>query len=204
MKKLLLILLCLPTIFSCGDNSKDKKEKLKVVQITNVEKNDLIEQFTKDLEKNMEASNNKNWDVALDMTYPKLFNYVARVELEEAFESISDVFKDFQLKASNIRDLYPIINYNGLQFTRFFYDSEIIFTFYNTDDFNKTLPALKDEYGENNIKYFRNTNSITVNIKSSMIAILQEKSSEWKYLEWKEDLFNQFDVIPTSILEQLK
>ena len=204
MKKLLLILLCLPTIFSCGDNSKDKKEKLKVVQITNVEKNDLIEQFTKDLEKNMEASNNKNWDVALDMTYPKLFNYVARVELEEAFESISDVFKDFQLKASNIRDLYPIINYNGLQFTRFFYDSEIIFTFYNTDDFNKTLPALKDEYGEDNIKDFRNTNSITVSIKSSMIAILQENLSEWKYLEWKEDIFNQFDVIPTSILEQLK
>jgi hypothetical protein len=191
-------------IFSCGDNSKDKKEKLKVVQITNVEKNDLIEQFTKDIEKNMEASNNKNWDVALDMTYPKLFNYVARVELEEAFESISDVFKDFQLKASNIRDLHPIINYNGLQFTRFFYDSEIIFTFYNTDDFNKTLPALKDEYGEDNIKDFRNTNSITVSIKSSMIAILQENSSEWKYLEWKEDIFNQFDVIPTSILEQLK
>ena len=38
----------------------------------------------------------------------------------------------------------------------------------------------------------------------SSLAILQKNSSEWKYLEWKEDLFEQIDIIPDSIIEELK
>ena len=202
MKKLLLLLLCLPLHFSCV--GQDTKVKTNTTYLNHQDKDDLIEQFTRDLERNTKASNNKDWDVALDMTYPKLFDHFTKEQLVETYESVFTVFKDFQSRSSNIIDLYPIINYEGLQFTRFFYDSEIVFTFYNTDDLDNTLPAFRDGYGEGNVKAFRNTNSIIVNMKSSMIAVLQENSSEWKYLEWKEDLFQQYGIIPISVIEKLK
>ena len=202
MKKLLLLLLCLPLLFSCGE--QDTKAKTSTTSFNHQDKDDLIEQFNRDLKRTTEASNNKDWDVVFDITYPKLFDMASKEQLVKVFESVFDVYKDFQLKPSNIIDIYPIVNYEGDQFTRFFYDNEVIFTFYNTDDLDNTLPVFIDEYGEDNVKAFRNTNSISIKMKSSQLAVLQENSSEWKYLEWQEETFKQYDIIPVSVLEKLK
>jgi hypothetical protein len=205
MKKLLLLLLCLPLLFSCGE--QDTKVKTSTTSFNHQDKDDLIEQFNRDMKRTTEASNNKDWDVVFDIAYPKLFDMASKEQLVKVFESLFDVYKDFQLRPSNIIDIYPIVNYEGDQFTRFFYDNEVIFTFYNTDDLDNTLPVFIDEYGEDNVKAFRNTNSISIKMKSSQLAVLQENSSEWKYLEWKEgqeEVFKQYDIIPVSVLEKLK
>ena len=205
MKKLLLLLLCLPLLFSCGE--QDTKVKTSTTSFNHQDKDDLIEQFNRDMKRTTEASNNKDWDVVFDIAYPKLFDMASKEQLVKVFESLFDVYKDFQLRPSNIIDIYPIVNYEGNQFTRFFYDNEVIFTFYNTDDLDNTLPVFIDEYGEDNVKAFRNTNSISIKMKSSQLAVLQENSSEWKYLEWKEgqeEVFKQYDIIPVSVLEKLK
>ena len=205
MKKLLLLLLCLPLLFSCG--GEDTKVKTSTTSFNHQNKDDLIEQFNRDMKRTTEASNNKDWDLVFDIAYPKLFDMASKEQLVKVFESIFDVYKDFQLRPSNIIDIYPIVNYEGDQFTRFFYDNEAIFTFYNTDDLDNTLPVFIDEYGEDNVKAFRNTNSISLKMKSSQLAVLQENSSEWKYLEWQEgqeEVFKQYDIIPVSVLEKLK
>ena len=170
MKKLLLILICVPLLFACGRQTNP----------TNFDKDVLIEQFNKDMRRTIEATNNKDWDIVMDITYPKLFDVASKEQLIEVFEGIFDFYKDFQLRAENITDISLIINYEGDYFTRFFYDNEIIFTFYNSDDFDNTLPVFIDQYGENNVKALRNTNSINILYKASQIAILEENSNEWK------------------------
>ena len=62
------------------------------------------------------------------------------------------------------------------------------------------LPNFIEEYGEDNIKVNRNTNSITVSGESSMLAVLEANSSEWKYLEWDNNM-EQF--VSADILDQL-
>ena len=126
MKKLIFLLLCTPLLFSCVGS--DSKLKMSPNSLTNQEKDDLTEQFTRDLERNVEASNNKNWDVVMDMTYPKLFDLVPKEELIVVFESVFEAFKDFEIFiTSNVRHSYPVIDYEGDKFTRFSYDQPIAF-----------------------------------------------------------------------------
>ena len=152
MKKLLPLLLCIPLLFSCGEQTNP-------TNLNHYNKDVLIEQFNRDMRRTLEATNNKDWDIVLDMTYPKLFELATKEQILDVFEGMFDVFKDFQIIAENIIDISPIVNYKGDDFTRFFYDNELIFTFYNSDDFNNILPNFIDQYGEDNVKAFRNTNT---------------------------------------------
>ncbi len=200
MKKLILILLCAPLLFSCAGS--DAKVKTSPNSSTHQEKDDLIEKFTRDVERNIEASNNKNWDAIIDMTYPKLFDLFPKEEFKAVFEIMFETFKDFQTSlSSNVRHSYPVIDYEGDQFTKFSYDSELIFTFYNTDDLDNMLPGFMQEFGEDNIKTFRNTNSVAVNVEASMLAVLEENTSEWTYLNWDDNIIEQ--LLPASVFDQL-
>ena len=84
MKKVLLILLCMPVFFSCGE----VKVKTSLDSSIHQQTDDLIKQFTIDIERNIEASNKKNWDVVIGMTYPKLFDLVSKEELIVVLESV--------------------------------------------------------------------------------------------------------------------
>jgi len=200
IKKVILILLCTPLLFSCAGS--DTKEKTSTNSATHQQKDDLIEQFTRDLDRTTEASNNKNWDAVMDMTYPKLFNLVPKEEFQGVLESMFEIFKDFQTSIiSDVRHSYPVIDYEGDKFTKFSYDTEIIYTFYNLDDLDNSLPGFIQQFGEDNIETFRNTNSIAVNSEASMLAVLEENVSKWTYLNWDDNITEQF--IPTNIIDQL-
>ena len=88
----------------------------------------------------------------------------------ETMESVFKMFKDFQIRPTKITNIYPIVNYEGDQFTRFFYDNELIITFYNTDDLDNYLPGFIEGYGDN-VKVFRNTNSIRIQMESSQFFV---------------------------------
>ena len=199
MKKYLFFLICIPLLFSCGlSDSKTKTDSNTSIQ---KEKDELIALFTRDLKQNIQATNNKNWDVALDFTYPHLFKFVSREETINAMETMLDVFKDFQTKlTSNVRHTHPIIDFEGDKFTKFSFDRDLTFTFLNKDDLDFTVPNFIEEYGEDYVKVIRNTNSIIVSGESSMLAVLEANSSEWKYLEWNNNM-DQF--VSSDILDQL-
>ena len=200
MKKLLLIGVILSAsviMTSCGQTSKE-------YEISKQEKDDLIEQFNEDLKRFIEASNNKEWDVTLEMTYPKLFDYINKEEMLLMMEGSGELFSSLNIIASEIKFLSPIVNYNEIQYTRYFYDAEINMIFHNIYDFEASLESFIEVVGEDNIRYDENTLLIQINKEMSSLAILQKNSSEWKYLEWKEDLFEQIDIIPDSIIEELK
>jgi hypothetical protein len=207
MKNFLLILLCVPLLFSCGEKNTENKEnvqKEEKKEENSLDKDGLMEQFNKDLKRSIEASNNKEWDVTLDMTYPKLFDYITKEQMLEMLENSGDLFSSLNIIASEIKFLSPIVNYNEIQYTRYFYDAEINMIFLNIYDFEASLESFIEVVGEDNIRYDGNTLLIQINKEMSSLAILQKNSSEWKYLEWKEDLFEQIDIIPDSIIEELK
>jgi hypothetical protein len=207
MKNFLLILLCVPLLFSCGEKNTENKEnvqKEEKKEENSLDKDGLMEQFNKDLKRSIEASNNKEWDVTLDMTYPKLFDYINKEEMLLMMEGSGELFSSLNIIASEIKFLSPIVNYNEIQYTRYFYDAEINMIFHNIYDFEASLESFIEVVGEDNIRYDENTLLIQINKEMSSLAILQKNSSEWKYLEWKEDLFEQIDIIPDSIIEELK
>jgi len=188
---------------------KDSKPRLQVetstTDVINHNNSDLIKQFNRDLEKNLEASNNRNWNVALDMTYPKLFDYATKEDIVAQFESVFIYYKNMQLEASNIRHSYPIIEHEGMKFTRFSYDSKITFTLYDEDSLDDMYSTFRDTYGKNNVQANHVDNSIIINLESYMLAVLQDNSSEWKYLQWNDVLFDNFDdFIPSVVLKGLK
>ena len=108
MKKLLIILLCLPLLFSCGDKIKKKENSIKnstkeeSINLNKQKLDNITEQFKSDLKQLSKATNNKDWNTVLDMTYPKLLDYVTKEELIKEFESIFLLFKDFQSKLVKI------------------------------------------------------------------------------------------------------
>ena len=199
MKKIIFFLLCLPLMFSCS--SSDAKLKTSTNSINYQQKNDLIEQFTKDLELNIDASNNKNWDVVVSMTYPKLFDLLPKEEFKGMFESMFEIFKDFQTSIiSDLRHYYPVIDYQGDRFTKFSYDTQMTFSFFNLDDLGNILPGFIQQFGEDNVKILENTNSLIVNSEASMLAVLEKNTSQWTYLTW-DDNIEQF--LPVNVIDQL-
>ena len=203
MKKLLVFFLCLSILFSC--EGQDIIVKTSTTSFNKLNEEDLIKQFNSDLIRLNEASNNKDWDSVFDLTYYKLFEMASKEQMVETMESVFKMFKDFQIRLTKITDIYPIVNYEGDQFTRFFYDNELIITFHNTDDLDNYLPGFTEGYGDN-VKVFRNTNSIRIQMESSQFAVLQENSSDWKYLEFKqgqEEMLIQYDIIPVTVIEKL-
>jgi len=199
MKKIIFFLLCLPLMFSCS--SSDSKLKTSTNSINYQQKNDLVEQFTKDLERNIDASNNKNWDVVVSMTYPKLFDLLPKEEFKGMFESMFEIFKDFQTSIiSNLRHDYPVVDYQGDRFTKFSYDTQMTFSFFNLDDLSSILPGFIQQFGEDNVKILENTNSLIVNAEASMLAVLEKNTSQWTYLTW-DDNIDQF--LPVNVIDQL-
>ena len=65
MKKLLIILLCLPLLFSCGDKIKKKENSIKnstkeeSINLNKQKKDNITEQFKSDLKQLSKATNNK-------------------------------------------------------------------------------------------------------------------------------------------------
>jgi hypothetical protein len=196
MKKLLLILLCVPLMFSCGEKEEKKEEKF-------LDKDGLMEQFNKDLKRSIEASNLKEWDVTIDMTYPKLFDYITKEQMIENLKSSEELYKSLNIIASDIDwygmvwnskgeiKEYPIVSGSGhyeVLYTRYYYDAEINMIFHNIYDFEASLQSFIEVVGEDNIRYDENTLLIQINKKMSTVAILDYNSSEWKYLEWSEKI----------------
>ena len=197
MKKLFALLLCFPLIFSCGGQTSP-------TNLNHFNKDVLIEQFNRDMSRCIEASNNKDWDKIIDITHPKLFDLITKEQMLAQMEGMFMYFKDFQMIAENITDISSIENYEGDHYTSFFYDNEIVFTFYNSDDFDNILPTFIDEYGEDNVKAFRTSNSVNITARSSQIAVLEENSSEWKYIEWQEGYEELlYEIVPASVIEKL-
>ena len=199
MKKLLLILLCLPLFFiSCKESYKRRINKFKQTK-----KDDITEQFKSDLKKIFKAKNKKDWNTVLDMTYPKLFDYVTKEELIKDYKSRSRFKKDVQSKLIGDIVISPIINFEGFKFNRIFYNEETLISFYNNDDLEYFIEDFEFAFGKNNIKVFSENNSFSVNIESSIVAILEGNSSKWKYIGWGESLFNDTDIIPAIVYEKL-
>ena len=81
-----------------------------------ITKDVFSEQFAKDIRRTIEATNNKDWDIVMDITYPKLFDVASKEQLIEVFEGILISIRT-QLRAENITDISLIINYEGDYFT---------------------------------------------------------------------------------------
>jgi len=65
MKKLLLILLCLPMIFSCGDKDKTKKLEDRIAELENEKENKDKESFSKKVTVIMESATKSNLETTI-------------------------------------------------------------------------------------------------------------------------------------------
>jgi len=119
MKKLLVLLLCVPLMFSCGENDKDKKEqeqKITIDDFRNVNKdgikNEVNKQINEDedlegvvLVRNMYEQDETTIVLEYDI-YQDIFTGVSDRDLKERIKAATDPSTKSGIKASGLNVIY--------------------------------------------------------------------------------------------------
>jgi hypothetical protein len=164
------------------------------------------------LEEFMKANDEMNLEKVLDYTYPKLFDIAPRAEvlkvMQETFDS--DQVK-VQLDSVKVDSLYPVFQLGKGSYAKVKYSMVMLMNFNVSKDIAKAVSkeqneairqGLSQQYGEENVR-MDEKGIIHIRVQSPMVAIKDELSKDWTFVNLKEgdELTNK--LISKEVLEKL-
>lgn len=146
------------------------------------------------LDSSLEFTRKKDFNSILDLTYPKLFDIVERSQmmslLRNTFEN--DQFT-IDVDSVQILTISPVISFEKGQYVKVRHTMRMIFHFRDTsgnearETQKLTVGVMGMQYGEENVRYDEATYTMYVFTRPEMIAIKNEISPEWTFLNYKKD-----------------
>jgi hypothetical protein len=141
-------------------------------------------QFTKlmDLEK------------VLDYTYPKLFTIATREQMLEVLKSTFETDEySTELDSLKIDTIFPVFSIGAGSFTkvkhtmlmRMLYKEP--FDTADTEGINILVSLMEGQFGKGNVWFDKMRNSLNVTMQADMVAIKDELSPQWTFVNLDED-----------------
>lgn len=121
--------------------------------------------------------------------------------LEDYFYSLADPESGMTFKEIQFVSASDIIKDQGLSYRAVFFR----FTLHVNLDWHSEpnpdlwLEMLRQQYGEKNVKYYPDTNLITVSGYDGMYAFKKEENDKWKFLN-AQALYLMEDIIPEVVI----
>tara|TARA_B100001559_G_C16181189_1_gene475475 strand:+ start:48 stop:404 length:357 start_codon:yes stop_codon:yes gene_type:complete len=106
----------------------------------------------------------------------------------------------------SIEKISEIINYEDSKFSIIYYKVRLKVEI--SGDMLENIEQLKQNfipiYGEDNLKYDETTNTFDIKVRNAMIAMSNEKMSDWKYLEYNKQQTELMEVLlPEEVLNRV-
>jgi len=151
----------------------------------------------------------KQLDKVLDYTYPKVFTIIPRDQFSELIKSLYDT-DDFTsvLDSVKVDSIFTIVKINDASYAivrhsmlmKMKYKEPI-----TIEDADLLVPGMEEQFGEGNVRFVKATNSLHVSITSYMIAIKDEISPKWTFINFdlKNPAFVE-NILGKEVIAKLK
>lgn len=140
----------------------------------------------------IQYSNNKEWDKAFDLLYPKLFTKVAKQDLVDVMLGMEADGMELQLKNTRITSTSVPVEEGNETFVRVEYvsDMEVSIVTDGKYDAPKSIQAIDEQfkhiYGNENVKWDATNKQYKIIAHKAMIAV-KTGSDGWKLAEVNMD-----------------
>jgi hypothetical protein len=164
--------------------------------------------ITRDYNSYTKALKDKNWQYILDHTYPGLFEYIPRAQMEQLYNSMDNEVMQIEfgrIEALHISDTY---HYGNDKFAEVKYRAEILVSLkgnrWNDELIQNTITMLKQQFGE--ASYDEMSRTILFVGEKELMAINNSKTNGfWNFLELsKAEMQQMSKVIPEDVLNHFK
>jgi len=174
MKKY-IILICLLNSVSSGFSQFAKDSAELVTRL------DTFIQYNRDM----------NFDKIMDYTYPKLFTIATKEQVKEALESVFNS-DELTLKMDSLKTekIYPLFASGNNRYAKVNYSMLILMTpkpMKDTADIGMLVSIMQKQFGDENVRFDKNTNTMIIYQKLDMAAIKDELSPEWTFFNLNKD-----------------
>lgn len=149
-----------------------------------------------------------NFEKILDFTYPKLFTIVTREQMKEALKSSFET-EDFSatLDSLNLVSVLPVFTIKNGQYAKIKHTMLMRMKFkeeMDSTDSEMMIPLMEEEFGKGNVRFDKLTNTIITFMNSEMVAIKDEFSPEWSFVNYDEESSIVNLVFSKEVIEKLK
>ena len=171
-KFILLIIWCLP-LFSAAQ-SETRKAAIS-------EKLDMF----------FAATQEKDWDKVLDLTYPKLFNLYPREQMLGVFQNMEAEGMTIEMGNMEIKNIYGAEDFEGETFSAVDYAMQMKMILsgesFNDQalDFMKT--SFETTYGEDQVTLDRENKTFTLQAEKTLFAIADDGTDNWHFIEKNDE-----------------
>lgn len=130
-------------------------------------------------------------DKILDYTYPKLFTIATREQLAEAMSAAFETEEySSSLDSVEVIKIYPVFNLGAGQYAKIKHSMLMRMKFRDPIDDEQAAQALTEmeaSFGKGNLRFDKPANTFVISIISAMLAIKDEFSSEWSFVNYSGD-----------------
>ncbi len=145
------------------------------------------------LDSTLLATRDMDFNRILDLTYPKLFDLVERDQMKAVLRSTFDNNQFLiTLDSLTIASISPVMMVGTGQYVKVQHTMRMIFHFKDTAEKENieteklVANTMAMQYGEENVKYDEVTRSVSVFTKPEMIAVKDDVSPEWTFVNYKK------------------
>lgn len=161
----------------------------------------------------MELNKSLQFEKLMDYIYPKLFNFAPKEQLIEVFKSTFSGNGDITVEMDSLKTgtihpaftlekgTYALVNYSMLMRMKIAKDD----TEEKPDEKNDfMLSYMKKQYGEKNVRFDNTTGKFVIRIVTSMVAIKDDLSPEWTFINFKIDHPIASKLLSNKVIQKLK
>jgi hypothetical protein len=146
-----------------------------------------------------QATQEKNWEQVLDLTYPKLFELVPREQMLGLFQGMESEGMSFEMGDMVIKDIYGVEDFEGETFTAVDYglrmDIRLSGENFNDQALGFMQVSFETTYGADNVRLDKENKTFIIQAEKTLFAIADEGTENWHFIEKNAE--------QTAILEQL-
>jgi hypothetical protein len=147
----------------------------------------------------MQVNEAMDMEKVMDYTYPKLFTLVPREQMIEVMHAtFENEEMTIKLDSLKIDSIYPEFTLPEGRFAKVTYSMKMIMqmkkaaddtlTAEEFDERNEEVASyMRMQYGEDKVYYNKETNSVVLYIQSPMLAIKDEHSPQWTFINLKDE-----------------
>lgn len=161
------------------------------------------------LDQFFQATQEKDWDKVLDLTYPKLFKLVPREQMLGLFENMAAEGMTFEMSEMKINNIYGAEDFEAETFTAVDYAMQLKIILdgesFNDQalDFMKT--SFETTYGAEQVATDRENKTFTIQAEKTLFAIADKGTDNWHFIEKNaEQMMVLEQIIDQQVLEKFE
>lgn len=135
----------------------------------------------------IQATEDKNWEGVLDLTYPKLFDLAPKEQMLALFQQMEDSGMKFNFENMKVDSISGIFGAENQKFAKVGYTANMTISFEGEMYGDDVMPFLKSSfettYGAENVSYDKDHKTFKILAVKSLYAITEPGAENWFFLE---------------------